>query len=371
MMSNDDTSILFSPIKVGALELPHRIVMSPLTRSRAGEGRAPVEMNATYYAQRASAALIVTEATHFSEQGIGYTSTPGIHTPEQIAGWRRVTDAVHAKGGRIFLQLWHVGRISHPSMQQNGELPVAPSAIAAAGELLTYTGMQKFIAPRALETTEIPGIVEGFRQGALNAKAAGFDGIEIHGANGYLLDQFLEDSTNQRTDEYGGAVENRARLLLEVVEAVAGVWGADRVGVRLSPGGKFNTMHDSDPASTFGYVARELSRFGVAYLHIIEPEGGITVNGAQTSPTKYLRSIFEGRIITAAGYDKEKAVRVLAAGDADLVAFGKLFIANPDLPERFRTGATLNPPDAKTFYGGDERGYTDYPTLDKQQAQRA
>lgn len=370
-MSNRETNILFSPVKVGALELPHRIAMSPLTRSRAGAGLAPTEMNATYYAQRASAALIITEATHFSEQGIGYPHTPGIHTPEQIAGWRLVTDAVHARGGRIFLQLWHVGRISHPSMQRGGELPVGPSAIAAEGELFTYTGMHKFIAPRALETAELPGIVEGFHEGALNAKKAGFDGVEIHGANGYLLDQFLEDGTNRRTDEYGGPVENRARLLFEVVEAVADVWGADRVGLRLSPGGTFNTMHDSDPARTFGSVARELNRCGLAYLHIIEPEGGILVDGMQTSPAKYLRTIFEGKIITAAGYDKEKAERVLEAGDADLVAFGKLFIANPDLPERFRTGAPLNPPDAKTFYGGDERGYIDYPTLDKQQALHA
>lgn len=370
-MKNRGTNILFSPVKVGALLLPHRIAMSPLTRSRAGAGLAPTEMNATYYAQRATAALIITEATHFSEQGIGYPHTPGIQTPEQIAGWRLVTDAVHARGGRIFLQLWHVGRISHPSMQRGGELPVGPSAIAAEGELFTYTGMHKFIAPRALETAELPGIVEGYRQGALNAKEAGFDGVEIHGANGYLLDQFLEDNTNQRTDEYGGTVENRARLLLEVVEAVADVWGADRVGLRLSPGGTFNSMNDSDPARTFGYVARELNRFGLAYLHIIEPEGGILVKGEQTSPTKYLRTIFEGKIITAAGYDQEKAERVLEAGDADLVAFGKLFIANPDLPERFRTNAPLNPPDTKTFYGGDARGYIDYPALDKEQTQHA
>ncbi|MBA3438871.1 MAG: alkene reductase [Pyrinomonadaceae bacterium] len=370
-MSNDNTSILFSQVKVGALELPHRIVMAPLTRSRAGEGLAPTEMNATYYAQRASAALIITEATHFSEQGIGYPLTPGVHTPEQIAGWRRITDAVHAKGGRIFLQLWHVGRISHPSLQRGGELPVAPSAIAADGEVFTYTGLQPFVTPRALETAEIPGIVEGFRQGAVNAREAGFDGVEIHGANGYLLNQFLEDSTNKRTDVYGGSPSNRARLLLEVVEAVTGVWGADRVGVRLSPGGIFNTMHDSDPAGTFGYVARELNCFRLAYLHIIEPVGGISVNGTPTSPTTYLRAIFEGKIITAGGYDKEKAERVLATGDADLVAFGKLFIANPDLPERFRTGVELNPPDTSSFYGGDARGYIDYPVLDQQHAQHA
>lgn len=367
-MSKDTTSILFSPITVGALRLPHRIVMAPLTRSRAGEGLAPTEINATYYAQRASAALIITEATHFSEQGVGYPFTPGIHTPEQIAGWRRVTDAVHTKGGRIFLQLWHVGRISHPSMQLGGRLPVAPSAFAAEGELFTYTGMQQFATPRALEADEIPSIVEGFQQGAVNAREAGFDGVEVHGANGYLLDQFLEDGTNKRTDEYGGSTGNRARLLLEVIEAVAGVWGGERVGVRLSPGGTFNSMHDSNPAQTFAHVARELNRFGLAYMHVIEPGGGIIVNNTPTSPTTYLRSIFEGKIITAGGYDKEKAERVLAAGDADLVAFGKLFIANPDLPQRFATGTELNPPDPSSFYGGDARGYIDYPALDLQHA---
>ncbi len=365
---NDTTSILFSPITLGALQLPHRIVMAPLTRSRAGAGLAPAEMNATYYAQRASAALIITEATHFSAQGIGYPFTPGIETPEQIAGWRRVTDEVHAREGRIFLQLWHVGRISHPSMQPNGELPVAPSAVAAEGELFTYTGMQKFVTPRALETNEIPGIVAGFRQGAINAQTAGFDGVEIHSANGYLLDQFLEDTTNRRTDAYGGEIENRARLLLEVMEAATGVWGGDRVGVRLSPGGTFNTMGDSDPAQTFGYVARELNRFKLAYLHVVEPEGGIPVNGARVSAVKHLRSIFEGRIIAASGFDKQKAESVLAAGDADAIAFGKLFIANPDLPERFRTGAPLNPPDTASFYGGDARGYIDYPALETRAA---
>lgn len=367
-MNKDNTGILFAPIEVGALRLPHRIVMAPLTRNRAGEGLAPTEINATYYAQRASAALIITEATHFSEQGVGYPFTPGIHTPEQISGWRRVTEAVHQRGWRIFLQLWHVGRISHPSMQPAGQLPVAPSAVAAEGELFTYTGVHPFVTPRALEVNGIPGIVEGFRQGAANAHDAGFDGVEVHGANGYLLDQFLEDGTNKRTDEYGGSTGNRARLLLEVVEAVAGVWGGERVGVRLSPGGTFNSMHDSHPAQTFAFVAGELNRFGLAYLHVIEPEGGIIVHNTPTSPTAYLRSIFEGKIITAGGYDKEKAERVLAAGDADLVAFGKLFIANPDLPERFSTGTELNPPNPSSFYGGGARGYIDYPALDLQHA---
>lgn len=361
---------LLTPVKLGAYELPHRIVMSPLTRSRAGAGLAPTGMNATYYAQRASAALIITEATHVTPQGIGYTNTPGIGTPEQLAGWRQVTDAVHQAGGKIFLQLWHVGRISHPSMQEGNVLPVAPSAIAAEGELFTYEGMKPLIAPRALELEEIPGIIEYFRLGAENALAAGFDGIEVHGANGYLLDQFLEDSTNKRQDEYGGSVENRARLLLEVIEAVASVWGANKVGVRLSPGGTFNTMSDSDPAKTFGYVAGKLGEKKLAYLHVIEPAdvANYQVNGVTVSATKHLKSLFGGAVITAQGYTFETGNAVIANGDADLVAFGKLFLANPDLPERFRLNAPLNEPDVTTFYSGDERGYIDYPALELETA---
>ncbi len=365
-MVKNETKNLFTPVKLGAYELPHRIVMSPLTRSRAGAGLAPREMNATYYSQRASAALIITEATHVTPQGIGYPHTPGIGTPEQIAGWRKVTDAVHAAGGKIFLQLWHVGRISHPSMQEAGALPVAPSAIPAEGGLFTYEGMQKFVAPRALETSEIAGIVEYFRIGAENALAANFDGVEVHGANGYLLDQFLEDSTNRRTDEYGGTFENRARLLLEVVAAVTKVWGADKVGVRLSPAGTFNSMKDSDPARTFGYVAAQLGALDLAYLHVIEPadKEAYKVDGESVSATKHLKSQFKGTIITAQGYDDETGNAVIARGDADLVAFGKLFIANPDLPLRFRLQVPLNKPDLPTFYSGDERGYTDYPALE-------
>jgi N-ethylmaleimide reductase len=364
---------LLTPVKVGAYELPHRIVMSPLTRSRAGAGLAPTEMNVTYYAQRASAALIVTEATHVTPQGIGYTNTPGIGTPEQIAGWRQVTDAVHKAGGKIFLQLWHVGRISHPSMQEGNRLPVAPSAIAAKGELLTYEGMKPFGAPRALELSEIPGIIEYFRLGALNALAAGFDGVEVHGANGYLLDQFLEDGSNHRTDEYGGSIENRARLLLEVTAAVESVWGAGRVGVRLSPGGAFNTMEDSAPAKTFGYVAEKLGERNLAYLHVIEPtdKTSYMVDGENVSPTKHLKSLFKGTVITAQGYTFKTGNAVIASGDADLVAFGKFFLANPDLPARFRLNAPLNEPDASTFYGGDERGYTDYPALELQASSTA
>lgn len=369
-MSNNDEKNLFTPVKLGAYEMPHRIVMSPLTRSRAGKGLTPTEMNATYYAQRASAALVITEATHVTPQGIGYTKTPGIGTAEQIAGWRSVTDAVHTEGGKIFLQLWHVGRISHPSMQEGGALPVAPSAIAADGQVLTYEGMKEFVAPRALATEEIQGVVEYFRAGALGALAANFDGVEIHGANGYLLDQFLEDSTNRRTDEYGGSIENRARLLLEVVAAAIEVWGADRVGVRLSPAGTFNTMKDSDPAATFGYVTEQLGKLGIAYLHVIEPadKSAYKVGGEVVSATRHLKSLFKGTVITAQGYDFETGNAAVARGDADLVAFGKLFIANPDLPSRFRLRAPLNEPDASTFYGGDERGYTDYPALELETA---
>jgi N-ethylmaleimide reductase len=364
-MSTEEAKNLFTSVKVGAYELPHRIVMSPLTRSRAGKGFAPTEMNATYYVQRASAALIITEATEVSAQGIGYPNTPGIWTQEQIAGWRIVTDAVHKAGGKIFLQLWHVGRISHPSMQEGNVLPVAPSAIAAEGELFTYEGMKPFVTPRALELEEIPGIVEDFRRGAENALTAGFDGVELHGANGYLLDQFLEDSTNKRSDEYGGSIENRARLLLEVTDAVASVWGADRVGVRLSPGGTFNTMSDSNPAKTFGYVAEKLGEKRIAYLHVIEPTDAsrYQVDSKSVSATAHLKSLFKGTVITAQGYTFETGNEVIARGDADLVAFGQLFLANPDLPARFRLNAPFNEADPATFYGGDERGYTDYPAL--------
>lgn len=359
---------LFSPVEVGPYTLRSRIVMAPLTRSRAGAGNVPVALNVTYYTQRASAAFIVTEATQVSPQGVGYPDTPGIHTPEQIAGWRVVTNAVHEKGGRIFLQLWHVGRISHPTLQPENGLPVAPSAIAAEGKIFTGKGLLDFVVPRALETEELAGVVEQYRVGAQNALEAGFDGVEIHGANGYLLDQFLQDGTNKRTDNYGGSIENRARLMIEVTEAVTGVWGADRVGIRISPGGKFNSMSDSDSAATFGYLTQALNQFGLAYLHVVEPADAeqFKLNGAPISATRYLRSLFEGTLITAQGYDFEKGNAVLAAGDADLVAYGQLFLANPDLPERFAAGAPLNKPDTKTFYGGDEHGYTDYPALELQ-----
>ncbi|HEY9612346.1 MAG TPA: alkene reductase [Allocoleopsis sp.] len=352
---------LLSPYKLGNLELPNRIVMAPLTRNRAGQGNVPGQLNATYYAQRASAGLLITEATQVSPQGQGYPGTPGIHSPEQVEGWKLVTDAVHQQGGRIFLQLWHVGRVSHPDLQPDGALPVAPSAIAPRGEAATYEGPKPFVTPRALKTSEIPEIVEQYRQGAENALQAGFDGVEIHGANGYLLDQFLRDGTNHRTDEYGGSIENRARLLLEVTEAVAGVWGAQRVGVRLSPSGTFNDMHDSNPLATFRYAAEALNRFGLAYLHIVEVNEADLRHGGTEVPTQPLRDRFTRTLMVNGGYNSDRANAVLGKGEADLVSFGTLFLANPDLPKRFALNAPLNPPDPATFYGGGEKGYTDYP----------
>ncbi|WP_193198702.1 alkene reductase [Nostoc sp. MG11] len=352
---------LFSPYQLGNLELSNRIVMAPLTRNRASEGNVPHQLNATYYVQRASAGLIIAEATQVAPQGQGYPFTPGIHSPEQVAGWRLVTDAVHQEGGKIFLQLWHVGRISHPDLQPDGALPVAPSAIAPKGEASTYEGPKPFVTPRALETSEIPGIVEQYRQGAANALAAGFDGVEIHAANGYLIDQFLRDGTNQRTDKYGGSIENRARFLLEVTEAVTSVWDSNRVGVRLSPSGTFNDMHDSNPLETFGYAAQALNRFDLAYLHIFEATDADIRHGGTIVPTSHLRDRFTGTLIVNGGYTRERGNAVLAKGEADLVAFGTLFISNPDLPRRLALNAPLNQADPTTFYGGTEKGYTDYP----------
>jgi N-ethylmaleimide reductase len=341
--------------------------MAPLTRNRAGAGNVPHQLNALYYQQRASAGLIIAEATQVSPYGVGYPATPGIHSPEQVAGWQLVTDAVHQQGGRIFLQLWHTGRISHPSLQPNGELPVAPSAIAAEGMASTYEGEQPFVTPRALETDEIPTIVDMYRQGAANALTAGFDGVEIHNANGYLLDQFLRDGTNQRTDEYGGSIENRVKLPLEVVEAVIGVWGADRVGIRISPSSTFNSMSDSDPAKHFGYFVEQLNRYNLAYLHVLEPSESDLRHGGTAVPTSYFRPIYNGTLMVNWDYDFEKGNAAIASGNADLVSYGKLFLANPDLPERFRLNAPLNQPNPATFYGGDAEGYTDYPNLKEQE----
>ena len=357
---------LFSPYQLGGLFLPHRIVMAPLTRMRAKVGNVPQLMNAKYYAQRASAALIISEATQISPQGVGYPHTPGIHSDEQIEGWKLVTQSVHEKEGRIFLQLWHVGRVSHPSLQPNGELPVAPSAIAPEGIAATYEGEKPFVTPRALETEEIPGIVEQYYHAAKNALAAGFDGVEIHSANGYLLDEFLQDGSNYRTDKYGGSVENRARLLMEVTDAVTSVWGGDRVGVRLSPSSTFMSMSDSNPQALFGYVGKELNQFGLAYLHIVEPRIKGDRHDDDSSNglgVKFFRPLFDGTLIAAGGYTHEMGNAVLAAGEADLVAYGRLFIANPDLPKRFQLEAPLNPYNRATFYTQGEEGYVDYPTL--------
>ncbi len=356
---------LFSPVKVGPYTLPNRMVMAPMTRLRAIDS-VPQPLMATYYAQRVSAGLIVTECTMVSPLSLGYMNCPGIYSSEQVAGWREVTEAVHAKGGRIFLQLWHSGRVSHPSLL-GGELPVAPSAVAATGSLHTPEGKRTLDTPRALETHEIPEIIEQFRKGAENALAAGFDGVELHGAFGYLIDQFLQDGSNQRTDEYGGSIEKRSRFLLEVVEAVSSVWGADRVGIKLSPSNTFYGMFDSNPKATFGYVIDALNRFGLGYLHLMEPnEVDLATRDVLQSVTSLFRPIFKGTLITNGGYDQEKGNAILASDDADLVSFGKLFIANPDLPKRFELKAPLNAPDPKTFYAPDEKGYTDYPFFELQ-----
>jgi N-ethylmaleimide reductase len=353
---------LLSPFTLGALTLPNRVVMAPMTRSRAGEGDMPTDVMATYYAQRASAGLIISEATQVSVSAKGYPGTPGIHSDAQMAGWRKVTAAVHARGGRIFLQLWYVGRVSLTTLPETGALPVGPSAVKPAGK--TFAG-EEYPTPRALELSEMPGIVQQYVDGARNAVAAGFDGVEVHGANGYLLDQFLRDGTNQRTDAYGGSVENRGRLLLEVTEAVAGVWGRERVGVRISPYSEFNDMRDSDPVATFAYAARKLSDLGIAYLHVVEPIAGTFGLGAPGAEpiAPLLREAFRGALILNGGYDKDTANAAIAAGSADLISFGLPFIANPDLVTRFATEAPLAQPDRATFYGGDAHGYTDYPAL--------
>lgn len=352
---------LFTPIQIGSYTLPNRIIMAPLTRMRAGVGNIPTKMNATYYAQRSSAGLIIAEATQVSPQGRGYARSPGIHSPEQVAGWRLVTDAVHAAGGRILLQLWHAGRTSHPALQENGALPVAPSAIAAVGHAYTPTGRLPMVTPRALETAEIPGVVEQFRQAAKNALAAGFDGVEIHGANGYLIDEFLQDGSNQRTDRYGGSIANRTRFLIEVVEAVTSVWSGNRVGVRLSPSGTNYSMDDSDRAATFSYAVEALNTFDLAYFHLMEPNEWGNQTGLDAA---FFRPIFKGALMVNGGYDRQKGDAIVASGTADLVSFGRTFLANPDLPKRFALNAPLNNPDPSTFYDGDQNGYTDYPPLE-------
>jgi len=356
-------SKLLEPYKLGPLTLPNRLVMAPLTSNRAVEGLVPSPLAVEYYGQRASAGLLITEASQVSQQGQGYQDTPGIYSREQVAGWRKVTDRVHARGGRIFLQLWHVGRISHTSLQPNGGTPVGPSAIRAKGKTFVGGTFTDISEPRALDVLEIPGIIENFRRGAANALEAGFDGVEIHGANGYLLDQFAKDGANKRTDIYGGSIENRARLMLEVAKAVTTEAGAARTGIRISPVTPSNDISDSNPQPLFDYIVDHLNALKLVYIHVIE---GATGGPRDVAPFDYLslRKRFKGAYVANNGYDFELANKVLAAGEADLIAFGKLFIANPDLVERLKLGAPLNAPDKATFYGGDAKGYTDYPALE-------
>lgn len=367
MTQSDD--ILFTPFDLGDLTLPNRVIMSPLTRSRASQpGDVPNAMNAEYYRQRAGAGLIIAEATQVSPQGKGYAFTPGIHSEAQVEGWKQVTEAVHAAGGRIYLQLWHVGRISRPELQPNGEIPVAPSAIKPEGAktfISAESGMVDVLQPRALEIDEMPDIVAQYRHGAENAKRAGFDGVEVHCANGYLLDQFLRTHSNRRTDEYGGSVENRMRLPLEVIDAVINVWGTERVGVRIGPTGSFNDMDDANPKETFSAFAKALHERGIAFLEVIEDSfQGNHANGRHEEIIDALRSSFRRAYIGNGRYSAEEARERIGRGLADLVSFGRPFIANPDLPERFRRAAPLNEWDESTFYGGDAKGYTDYPFLE-------
>jgi N-ethylmaleimide reductase len=355
---------LFSPAKAGAIELKNRIVMAPLTRNRArAEDDAPYELHAKYYAQRAGAGLIISEASQISPQGKGYAWTPGIYSDAQIEGWRKVTDAVHAKGGKIVIQLWHVGRISHPVLQPGGADPVAPSAISAASKSFDGTSFIETTTPRALETDEIAGIVEDYRKATLNAKAAGFDGVEIHAANGYLIDQFLKDGANQRTDDYGGSIENRTRFLKEVVDAVTGAWSSDRVGIRLSPFSNANNITESDPQAVFSHVIKLLNNYGLAYLHLVEGQTGGPRDVPEGGDLAALYALFDGATMGNNGYDRDMAIAAVDSGDLDLVAIGRPFISNPDLVERLEKNAPLNPLDPDTLYGGGEKGYVDYPSL--------
>jgi len=361
-------SKLFSPIRIGAFDLTHRVVLAPLTRMRADvPSNVPNDLMATYYGQRASrGGLMITEATFISPTGNGGYASPGIFTDAQVEGWRKVVGAVHAKGARILLQLWHVGRQSHIDLQPDGQAPVAPSAIQAEVRALLAGGPAIGSMPRAIELSEIPGLVGEYRRAAQRAREVGFDGVEVHGANGYLIDQFLQDNSNRRTDAYGGSVENRTRFLLEVVEAVKTVWGGDRVGVRIGPGNKFGGMGDSSPDVTFPHVARALAQFGLAYLHIIEPRvtGNVSDDGKPPVAAGVLRPLFGGPVIAAGGFNAAGAEAILTKGEADLVAFGRHFLANPDLPERLRRNLPLNAYDRSTFYYGAEKGYADYPVYE-------
>jgi N-ethylmaleimide reductase len=366
---------LFSPLKIGPYQLQHRAAMAPLTRLRAEKpSLAPRPLNVEYYAQRATpGGLIIAEATPVVNTGFGSPGVPGIYTEQQIAGWRKVVDAVHAKGGVIFLQLWHVGRVSHSSFQPGGALPVAPSAVAISPEFKATTADGKVVdyeTPRALETSEIPGLIDAYREGAKNALKAGFDGVEIHGANGYLIEQFLQSRSNLRTDQYGGSIENRVRFLMEVTKAVIEVWGANRVGVRLSPYGIANGSGEADPMPLYSHAIKSLDPLGLAYLHFIEPRssgaGRAEVNHQNVPSAMVLyRPMWSGVLITAGGFTGETADAAIAAGHADAIAFGRIFISNPDLPRRLQRGHPITPYNRATFYGGEEKGYTDYPAHDE------
>lgn len=356
---------LLTKYNLSGIELANRIVMAPMTRSRAGDGNVATDLMAKYYKQRSSAGLIISEGTQISQQGIGYPWTPGIHTDAQVEGWKKVTNAVHEESGKIFAQLWHVGRVSHPRYH-DGKPPVAPSAVKPDGQIFTPDGMEDFVTPRALETDEIPGIVDDYSQAAHNAMEAGFDGVEIHGANGYLIDQFLKDGTNKRDDRYGGNLENRARFVIEVVEAVADAIGAEKTGIRFSPAGRNQGIIDSNPKETFGYLLKQLNKFNLAYIHLMEPMSDVSdLDNYPAEVTKYFRTIYNGTIITNVAYDQNSGNKVIEEGIADLVAYGRPFIANPDLPARFAAGAELNKPDQSTFYGGGKEGYIDYPFMNE------
>ena len=360
---------LFTAEKFGAIEVKNRVIMAPLTRMRATAGDVPNELAIEYYSQRASAGLIISEATQISPLAKGYPATPGIYSDAQVAGWKKITDAVHAKGGKMVAQLWHVGRISDSSLHPEQGLPIAPSAIAPSGKVFKADwSMAPFETPRSIEISEIPALIQDYVHAAKQAKNAGFDGVEVHGANGYLLDQFLQDGSNKRTDAYGGSIENRARLLLEVLSAVNDVWSSDRVGVRLSPYGTFNDMSDSDTQGLFTYVVTEISKMNLAFLHLIEPRstmagGTDKVMDNMPSTAGLFGKLFKGKVISAGGYTRENAIETVENNIADAVAFGRFFISNPDLPKRLEINAALTPYNRATFYGGDTKGYTDYPTL--------
>jgi N-ethylmaleimide reductase len=368
MIQKQNVATLFSPVQVGAFSLAHRIVLAPLTRMRTVTGFVPNELMVEYYAQRATdGGLMITEGTVISETGHGYYGAPGIYTDEQVEGWKKVTAAVHKKGGIILNQLFHVGRESHRSLQPNAVQPVGPSVVEHNDLVFTQKGWVPADLNRELSTSEVKALVQDYYKAAQRAKAAGFDGVELHGANGYLVDQFLQDGSNKRTDIYGGPIENRVRFMTEIVEGLVDAWGADRVGVRLGPSGTFNSMSDTDPLALFGYAAQQLNKFNLAYLHLIEPriKGNIEIaENLEPVASIHLRRIFKGRMIAAGGFDFDKAVDILRKGDTDLVAFGRHFIANPDLVHRFKSGLPLNQYDRDTFYGGGAKGYTDYPFYD-------